>query len=140
MGIREEDGFYFVKKETKDINEFLGQLLVAPVYLLFDQKAGSKTASSSEAEPPETKPIDPATLNLIRVNLQKIAGAKEKAVKARRQHKTQPLLRMEVEKYLPGWLESVAGETYEVGAIGEPPYATAPVDVADIPAGTKITP
>jgi hypothetical protein len=140
VGIREEDGLYFVKKETKDINEFLGQLLMAPAYLLFDQKAGSKTASSTKVEPPETKPVDPATLNVIRLNLQKIAGAKEKALKARRQHKTQPMVRAEVDKYLPSGVETVIGETYEIGAIGEPPYAMAPVDVADIPAGTKITP
>ncbi len=140
VAVREEDGLYFVKKETKDINEFLGQLLTGPAYILFDQEAGSQTASSNDVESTKKKPVDPATLNAIRLNLQKIADAKEKALKARHQRKTQPLVRAEVEKYLPGWVESVVGETYEIGAIGEPPYATAPVDVADTPAGTRITP
>ena len=140
VGIREQDGLYFVKKETKDINEFLGQLLMAPAYILFDQKAGSQDGQFERCSSRRRQePVDPATLNAIRLNLQKIAGAKEKALKARHQHKSQPLVRTEVEKYLPGWVESVVGETYEIGAIGEPPYAMAPVDVADIPAGTKIT-
>jgi hypothetical protein len=32
------------------------------------------------------------------------------------------------------------GETYEVGTVGEPPYATAPVDLGDYHAGSKIEP
>jgi hypothetical protein len=140
VAVREEDGLYFVKKETKDINDFLGQLLTAPAYILFAQQAGSRTTSSNDVESTPKTPVDPATLDGIRLNLQKIADAKEKALKARHQHKTQPLVRAEVEKYLPGWVEPVIGETYEIGAIGEPPYATAPVDVGDTPAGTRITP
>jgi hypothetical protein len=138
VAVREPDGLYFVRKETKNINEFLGQLLTGPAYILFGQEAGSRTASSNDVESTKKEPVDPATLDGIRLNLQKIADAKEKALKARHQHKTQPLLRPEVEKYLPGWVESVIGETYEIGAIGESPYATAPVDIADIPAGTRI--
>ena len=140
VAVRESDGLYFVRKETKDINELLGQLLTGPAYILFGQQAGSQTASSNDVESAKKEPVDPATLNVIRLNLQKIADAKEKALKARRQRQTQPLLRPEVEKCLPGWVESVVGETYEIGAIGESPYATAPVDIADIPAGTRITP
>ena len=139
VAVREPDGLYFVRKETKNINEFLGQLLTGPAYILFGQEARSQTASSNDVEPPKKEPVDPATLDAIRLNLQKIADAKEKALKARHQRKSQPLVRTEVEKYLPGWVESVVGETYEIGAIGESPYATAPVDIADIPAGTKIT-
>jgi hypothetical protein len=137
IAVREPDGLYFVRKETKNINEFLGQLLTGPAYILSGQE-GSRTASSNDVEPTKRAPVDPATLDGIRLNLQKIADAKEKALKARHQHKTQPLLRPEVEKYLPGWVEPVIGETYEIGAIGESPYATAPVDIADIRAGTRI--
>jgi len=140
VAVREQDGLYFVRKETKDINEFFGQVLTGPSYFLFDWETGSQTASSNDVEPTKKEPVDPATLSAIRLNLLKIADAKEKALKARHQHKTQPLVRAEVEKYLPGWVESVVGEIYEIGAIGEPPYATAPVDVANIPAGTRITP
>ena len=140
VAVREEDGLYFVRKETKDINEFLSQFLMGPAYILFNHEVGSQTASSNDVESTTKTPVDPAALNLIRLNLQKIADAKEKALKARHQRKTGPLGRAELEEYLPGWVESVVGETYEIGAIGEPPYATAPVVVADIPAGTRITP
>jgi hypothetical protein len=139
VAVREEDGLYFVRKETKDINEFLGQLLMGPAYILFDHEVGSQTASSHNVESTTKPPVDPAALNLIRLNLQKIADAKEKALKARHQRKNRPLDRTELEEYLPVWVEPVVGETYEIGAIGEPPYATAPVVVADIPAGTRIT-
>jgi hypothetical protein len=140
VAVREEDGLYFVRKETKDINEFLSQFLMGPAYILFNHEVGSQTASSNDVESTTKTPVDPAALNLIRLNLQKIADAKEKALNARHQSKTGPLGRAELEEYLPGWVESVVGETYEIGAIGEPPYATAPVVVADIPAGTRITP
>jgi hypothetical protein len=146
VAVREPDGLYFVRKETKNINEFLGQLLTGPAYILAGQEAGSQPASSNDAassndvESTKKEPVDSATLDAIRLNLQRIADAKEKALKARRQRKTQPLIRAEVEKCLPGWVEPVVGETYEIGGIGESPYATAPVDIGDIPAGTKITP
>ena len=140
VAVREPDGLYFVRKETKNINGFLGELLTGPAYILSGQEAGPQTASSNDVESTKKEAVDPATLIVIRLNLQKIADAKEKALKARHQRKTQPPIRAEVEKYLPGWVESVVGETYEIGVIGESPYATAPVDIADIPAGTKITP
>ena len=55
VAVREEDGLYFVRKETKDINELLGQLLIAPAYILFDHEVGSQTASSHNVES-TTKP------------------------------------------------------------------------------------
>jgi hypothetical protein len=45
-----------------------------------------------------------------------------------------------VEEYLSAWPDSVVGETYEVGAVGQPPYATAPVTLGNYPAGAKIEP
>jgi hypothetical protein len=140
VAAREEDGLYFVKKETKDINEILGQLLAAPAYLYVSQVAGSQTTGSSDNEPAKKKPIDQGTLMVIRENLGKIADAKQKALTARRRDKVQPPTLGEVQEYLMPWPESVAGETYEIGGIGEPPYAIAPVDIGDIPAGTRITP
>jgi hypothetical protein len=50
VAVRKEDGLYFVRKETKDINELLGQLLMAPAYILFDHEVGSQTASSHNVE------------------------------------------------------------------------------------------
>jgi hypothetical protein len=140
VAAREEDGLYFVKKETKDINEILGQLLTAPAYFYINQVATSQAPGSADIGSTKKKPIDPATLIVIRENLGKIVEAKEKALKARRQRNVQPLTLAEVQKYLIPWPQSVAGETYEIGSIGEPPYAIAPVDIGDIPAGTRITP
>ncbi|MBV8352042.1 MAG: hypothetical protein JOZ21_07190, partial [Verrucomicrobia bacterium] len=137
---REEDGLYFVKKETKDINEILGQFLTAPAYLYVSQVAGTQTTGSTDDASTKKEPTDPETLTVIRENLGKIADAKDKALKARRQNKIQSLTLADVQKYLIPWPESVAGETYEIGGIGEPPYAIAPVDIGDIPAGTRITP
>src|SRR5271166_3482719 len=113
--MREEEGLYFVKKETKDINEFLGRLLPGPAYIFFDQEAGTRIARSNDVQSAKELAADLSTLNVIRLNLQKIADAKEKAIKARPQGKTQPLVRVEVEKYLPGWVEPVVGERYEIG-------------------------
>jgi hypothetical protein len=140
VAAREEDGLYFVKKETKDINEILGQLLTAPAYLYVSQAAGTQTTGSTDDESTKKQPIDPGTLTVIRENLGKIADAKDKALKARRQHKIQPLTLAEVQKYLIPWPASIVGETYEIGDIGEPPYAIAPVDIGDVTAGTRITP
>src|SRR5260370_14976924 len=82
VAVREPDGLYFVRKETKNINEFLGQLLTGPAYILFGQEAGSQTASSNDVESTKTEPIHPATLDGIPLNLQKIADAKEKALES----------------------------------------------------------
>jgi hypothetical protein len=41
VAVREVDGLYFVKKETKDMNAFLGRLLTGPAYIMFDHQAGS---------------------------------------------------------------------------------------------------
>jgi chemotaxis regulatin CheY-phosphate phosphatase CheZ len=57
--VREEDGLYFVKKETRDINDFLGQLLMAPAYILFDQATGSQPANSNDVDSTKKKPGDP---------------------------------------------------------------------------------
>jgi hypothetical protein len=54
-----------------------------------------------------------------------------------------PLLwraRQDVEEYLASWPDSVVGETYEVGAVGQPPCATAPVNLGNYPAGLRIEP
>jgi hypothetical protein len=140
VATREEDGLYFVKKETKDTNEIFGQLLAAPAYLYVSQLAASQTTGSRDDESTKKKPIDQGTLMVIRENLGKIADAKQKALRAPRRDKVQPLTLAEIQTYLIRWPESVAGETYEIGGIGEPPYAIAPVDIGDIPAGTRITP
>jgi hypothetical protein len=140
VAAREEDGLYFVKKETKDINEILGQLLAAPAYLYVTQVAGSQPAGLRDDESAKKKPLDQGTLIVIRENLGKIAVAKQKALTARQRDKVQPLTLGEVQKYLIPWPESVAGETYEIGGLDEAPYAIAPVDIGDIPARTRITP
>lgn len=50
------------------------------------------------------------------------------------------LNRQDIEDYLPVWPVSVAGEIYEVGIVGQPPFATAPVNLGDYRAGSKIEP
>jgi hypothetical protein len=54
--------------------------------------------------------------------------------------KGQMLTRQDVEEYMTEWPRTLVGETYEVGIVGEPPYATAPVDLGDRRAGSKIEP
>lgn len=46
--------------------------------------------------------------------------------------------RQDTEEYITDWPRSVVGEVYEIGAVGQPPYATAPVDLGGCRAGSKI--
>jgi hypothetical protein len=50
------------------------------------------------------------------------------------------LNKQDVEEYIKDWPRSVVGEIYEIGTVGQPPYARAPVDVGDCRAGSKIEP
>ena len=79
-------------------------------------------------------------LSKIKENLANLQAAKDEAIAENDFVNGQMLTRQDVEEYLASWPDSVVGETYEVGAVGQPPYATAPVDLGNYPAGVKIEP
>jgi hypothetical protein len=79
-------------------------------------------------------------LGQIRINLKKIESAKQRAVTENEIEEGQMVSRQDIEPFLTEWPRPVVGETYEVGTAGQPPYATAPVDLNGYPAGTHIEP
>ena len=79
-------------------------------------------------------------LTKIKQNLADLRAAKEEAISEKNLQEGQMLNRQDIEEYVTEWPQSVVGETYEVGIVGQPPYATAPVDLGDYRAGSKIEP
>ena len=76
----------------------------------------------------------------IKENLKKLDSAKKQITSENELEEGQMLNRQDVEPFLAEWPKSILGETYEVGVVGQPPYATAPVDLTGYPAGAHIKP
>lgn len=81
-----------------------------------------------------------AKLTQIKMNLAFLSAAKDQVAKQKNLKDGDPVSREDLEAYLQMWPEPVAGEIYEVGPIGRPPYATATVAIGKLPAGSKIEP
>jgi hypothetical protein len=124
-----DDGWLTVAKTTKDVNEVFGELLTVPAYYL---------AIAAVDEMKQARGND--KLAKIKQNLAELRAAKEEAVSEKNLQEGQMLNRQDVEEYIAEWPQPVVGETYEVGTVGRPPYATAPVDLGEYRAGSKIEP
>jgi hypothetical protein len=124
-----DDGWFTIGKATKDMNEMLGEFLTVPAYYF---------ASATVEEAKRARGTD--KLAKIKQNLADLRAAKEEAISEKNLPEGQMLTRQDVEEYITEWPRSLVGETYEVGTVGEPPYATAPVDLGDYHAGSKIEP
>jgi len=81
-----------------------------------------------------------ARLAQIKVNLALLSAAKDQVALQKSLKEGDPVSREDLQQFLPMWPQPVAGEIYEVGPVGQSPYATAPVAVGRIPAGSKIEP
>jgi hypothetical protein len=123
------DGWFTSGKATKDVNEVLGQALAIPAYYL---------AVASIEETKRTRENE--KLFKIKQNLADLRAAKEEAISQKNLQEGQLLTRQDIEEYVTKWPSSLVGETYQVGIVGQPPYATAPVDLGDHQAGSKIEP
>jgi hypothetical protein len=124
-----DDGWFTIGKATKDVNEMLGEFLTVPAYYF---------AIASVEEAKRARGND--KLAKIKQNLADLRAAKEEAISEKNLPEGQMLTRQDVEEYITEWPRSLVGETYEVGTVGAPPYATAPVDLGDYHAGSKIEP
>ena len=124
-----EDGWFTTGKTRKDLNEILGEVLTLPAYYL---------AVAAVEEIKQARENN--KLAKIKQNLANLRAAKEEAVAEKNLQEGQMLNRQDIEEYVTEWPESVVGETYEVGIVGQPPYATAPVDLGDYRAGSRIEP
>ena len=124
-----EDGWFTAGKTTKDANEIIGEFLTLPAYYL----AAAAVDQLKQARGTEK-------LVKIKKNLVDLRTAKDEAISERNLPEGQMLNRQDIEEYLTAWPDSVVGETYEVGIVGLPPFATAPVDVGEYRAGMKIEP
>jgi hypothetical protein len=124
-----EDGWFTIGKATQDVNEVVGEFLTVPAYYF---------AIASVEEAKRARGTD--KLAKIKQNLADLRAAKEEAISEKNLPEGQMLTRQDVEEYITEWPRSLVGETYEVGTVGEPPYATAPVDLGDYHAGSKIEP
>jgi hypothetical protein len=124
-----EDGGFTIGRATKDVNELLGEFLTIPAYYF---------AIASVEEAKRARGTD--KLAKIKQNLADLRAAKEEAISEKNLPEGQMLTRQDVEEYITEWPRSLVGETYEVGTVGEPPYATAPIDLGDYRAGSKIEP
>jgi hypothetical protein len=124
-----EDGWFTTGKTTKDANEIIGEFLTLPAYYL----AAAAVDQMKQARGNEK-------LVKIKQNLSDLRTAKDEAISERNLPGGQMLNRQDIEEYLTAWPDSVVGETYEVGIVGLPPYATAPVDLGEYRAGVKIEP
>jgi hypothetical protein len=129
VGSVTSDGWVANGKATKDMNEIVGEFASLPAYYF----AIAATEYAKEGR-------QTGRLTKIKENLANIQAAKEEAIAEKNFANGQILTRQDVGEYLQAWPDSVVGETYEVGAVGQPPYATAPVDLGNYPAGTKIEP
>jgi hypothetical protein len=124
-----EDGWFTTGKTRKDLNEILGEVLTLPAY--YFAVAAVEEIKQARGNNKLTK---------IKQNLANLRAAKEEAVAEKNLQDGQMLNRQDIEEYVTEWPESVVGETYEVGIVGQPPYATAPVDLGDYRAGSRIEP
>jgi hypothetical protein len=124
-----EDGWFTTGKSRKDLNDILGEVLTLPAYYL---------AISAIEEIKQARGNN--KLAKIKQNLANLRAAKDEAVAEKNLQEGQMLNRQDIEEYVTEWPESVVGETYEVGIVGQPPHATAPVDLGDYRAGSKIEP
>jgi hypothetical protein len=124
-----EDGWFTTGKTRKDLNEILGEVLTLPAYYL---------AVAAVEEIKQARENN--KLTKIKQNLANLRAAKEEAVAEKNLPEGQMLNRPDIEEFVTEWPESVVGETYEVGVVGQPPYATAPVDLGDYRAGWRIEP
>jgi hypothetical protein len=101
---------------------------------------------SAAGKPPpmiqKTRPsLSPrARLAQIRVNLALLSAAKDQVALQKSLKEGDSVSREDLQHFLPMWPQPVAGEVYEVGFVGQSPYATAPVAVGRIAAGSKIQP
>ena len=129
VGGMTDDGWFTTGKTTKDLNEVFGEILTIPAYYF---------AITSIDEVKQARGTD--KLAKIKQNLADLRAAKEEAISEENLQEGQMLTRQDIEKYIKEWPQSLVGETYEVGTVGEPPYATAPVDLGDYRAGSKIEP
>jgi hypothetical protein len=129
VGGTADDGWFTIGKATKDVNEVLGEFLTVPAYYF---------AIASVEEAKRARGTD--KLAKIKQNLADLRAAKEEAISEKNLPEGQMLTRQDVEEYITEWPRSLVGETYEVGTVGAPPYATAPVDLGDYHAGSKIEP
>jgi hypothetical protein len=123
------DGWFTSGKTTKDVNEVLGQALAIPAYYL----AVTSIEETKRARENEK-------LIKIKRNLADLRAAKEEAISEKNLQEGQLLTRQDIEEYLKEWPSSLVGETYEPGIVGQPPYATVPIDLGDHQAGSKIEP
>jgi hypothetical protein len=124
-----DEGIRVVGQSTKDLNESLGDFAALPTYFMAEKLVDEirKNRGSDKVEQ-------------IRINLKKIESAKQRAVTENEIDEGQMVSRQDIEPFLTEWPSPVVGETYEVGTAGQPPYATAPVDLNGYPAGTHIEP
>ncbi len=129
VGGATQDGWFTTGKTTKDPNEILGECLTIPAYYLAVASVeGIKRARGT------------GKLVKIKQNLADLRAAKSAAIAEKDLQEGQMLNRQDIEEYIADWPPSVVGETYQVGIVGQPPDATAPVDLGDCPAGSKIEP
>jgi hypothetical protein len=128
VGSVEDDGWLAYRKTTKDVNG-LGEFASLPV--CYVAVAAIEYAKEERQN---------GRLSKIKENLANLQAAKDEAIEENNFENGRMLTRQDVEEYLASWPDSVVGETYEVGAVGQPPYATAPVDLGNYPAGAKIEP
>jgi len=129
VGGATDDGWFTTGKTTKDVNEILGEFLTLPAYYLAAAAVDEmKLARATEK------------LAKIKQNLAGLRAAKDEAIAEKNLQEGQMLNRQDIEEYITEWPRSVVGETYEVGIVGQPPYATAPVDLGGYHAGSKIEP
>jgi hypothetical protein len=129
VGGTADDGWFTTGKTTKDINEVLGEFLTLPSYYL---------AIAAVEEMKQNRAND--KLTKIKKNLVDLRTAKEEAISEKNLQEGQMLNRQDIEEYITAWPQSVVGETYEVGTVGQAPYATAPIDLGECRAGSKIEP
>jgi hypothetical protein len=124
-----DDGWFTAGKTTKDLNEMLGEFLTLPAY--YAAVAGVEEIKLARGSDKLTK---------IKQNLADMRAAKEEAISEKNLQEGQMLNRQDIEEYMTQWPQSIVGETYEVGTVGQPPFATAPIDLGDYRAGSKIEP
>jgi hypothetical protein len=129
VGGATEDGWFTAGKNTKDLNEILGEFLTLPAY--YAAIAAVEEIKLARGNDKLTK---------IKQNLADIRAAKDEAISEKNLQEGQMLNRQDIEEYMTEWPQSIVGETYEVGIVGQPPYATAPIDLGDYRAGSKIEP
>ncbi len=98
---------------------------------------GAQPQMVQKARPPQGPK---AKLAQIRMNLALLSGAKDQVVLQKSLKEGDPVSSEDLQPFLPAWPQPVAGETYEVGPVGQSPYATAPTAIGRIAAGQKIEP